>query len=191
MRIFIRTLIAFFIKNKPSGPGSFSLLGDYRGDLQNIFVGENSSIHKRAMITNPKGSKITIQNKTHINAYAKLHSQNGFIKIGNNCSIHSFCVLYGEGGIEIGDHVRMAAHTAVIAGNHGFNRPDLPLYEQKSTSKGIKIGNDVWIGNGVKILDGAIIGDHVILAAGTVVTKNIPPNAVVMGVPGEIVRYWR
>lgn len=59
------------------------------------------------------------------------------------------------------------------------------IVEEGITCEGITIGNDVWIGAGVRILDGVVVGDHAVLAAGAVVTKNAAPGEIVGGVPAR------
>ena len=82
----------------------------------------------------------------------------------------------------------IAAHTTVIPSNHIFASCDLPIREQGLTCKGIVIEDDVWIGTGVKILDGITIGKGSVIGAGTVLTKSIEPYSVVVGVPGRVIR---
>lgn len=119
---------------------------------------------------------------------AKLIPQQGYIKIGRDCSIQYGCLLYGVGGLEIGDNTRIAAHTVITPMNHIFSDPNVPIWRQGETAVGIKIGNDVWIGSDVKILDGVEIGDGSVIGAGSIVTKSIPPYSVALGVPAKVVK---
>jgi acetyltransferase-like isoleucine patch superfamily enzyme len=64
----------------------------------------------------------------------------------------------------------------------------MPIRQQGSTSRGIQIEDDVWIGHGCSILDGVVIGRGAIVAAGSVVTKNVPSFAVVGGVPARVLK---
>ncbi|MCB9079909.1 MAG: acyltransferase [Anaerolineaceae bacterium] len=112
----------------------------------------------------------------------------GEIEIGDNCSINPFCVIYGHGGVKIGNDVLIATHTVIIPSNHNFSSLDRPIRLQGNTSKGIIIEDDVWIGAGCKILDGVIIGKSSIVAAGSVVNKSIEPYSIVGGVPAKLIR---
>jgi acetyltransferase-like isoleucine patch superfamily enzyme len=81
----------------------------------------------------------------------------------------------------------IGAHTVIIPANHGFEAIDVSMSAQPLTSKGIVIGEDVWIGSGCRILDGAHIGGGSVIGAGSVVTKNIDPFSIALGVPARIV----
>ena len=135
-------------------------------------------------------AKISIGHNTHILPYAMLLGFGGDIDIGSHCTVHPFCILYGGGGLKIGDSVRIAAHAVITPSNHVFEDPETPIRLQGIRSEGIAIKNDVWIGAGVRILDGVTIGQGSIVGAGAVVTKDVPDYAVVTGVPA-CVTGWR
>jgi acetyltransferase-like isoleucine patch superfamily enzyme len=134
---------------------------------------------------------ISIGAGTKIMPGAKLIPQQGRIVIGRNCTIQYGCLLYGVGGLEIGDDVRMAAYTVVTPMNHVFSDPDVPIRLQGESALGIRIGSDVWIGTGVKITDGVTIGNGCVVGAGSVVTRDMPPMSIAVGVPARVVRVRR
>ena len=72
---------------------------------------------------------------------------------------------------------------------HVFKDPAVPIIDQSFTSKGIVIRDDVWLGAGVVIVDGVTVGEGAVVGAGSVVTKDIPPGAIAVGVPARVVRY--
>ncbi|RWU08706.1 acyltransferase [Pedobacter chitinilyticus] len=110
----------------------------------------------------------------------------GKITIGNNCSINPYTIIYGHGnGVEIGSNVLIAGHCMIIPSNHNFRDNKVPINQQGSTSRGIKIENDVWLGTGVKVLDGVTIAKGCIIAAGAVVTKSTEAYGIYMGVPAK------
>lgn len=131
---------------------------------------------------------IRIGEGTKVMPGAKLIPQQGRIVIGRNCTIQYGCLLYGVGGLEIGDDVRMAAYTVVTPMNHVFAAPNVAIRLQGETAEGIRIGDDVWIGSGVKITDGVTIGNGCVVGAGSVVTKDLPPLSVAVGVPARVIR---
>lgn len=112
----------------------------------------------------------------------------GSLRTGRNCTINAFTVVRGD--IRLGDAVRIGAHTSILAFNHTMSDPDVEVFLQPIASRGITIGNDVWIGSHVVILDGVRIGDKAVVAAGAVVTKDVQPGAVVGGNPARLLR-WR
>lgn len=91
-------------------------------------------------------------------------------------------------GFEIGDNVRIAAQVVIIPMNHIYEDPDTPIWKQGIRAKGIKIEDDVWIGAGAKILDGVTIGKGSVIGAGAVVTDDIPPYSVAVGVPARVIK---
>lgn len=166
-----------------------SFKAKFLGNARNILVKSGGAILERAWIScTGSNAHITIGRNTCINPYAKLVTDKGFIEIGDNCSIHSFCVLYGFGGLKIGNNCRIATQTVMVSANHRFDDPTRDIHGQGSDMQGIVIGNDVWIGAGAKILDGVVIGDHVVIAAGSVVSRDVPSNYIAAGVPAKLIR---
>jgi acetyltransferase-like isoleucine patch superfamily enzyme len=158
----------------------------------NSNIATSANIHYKATIeiNSAKGEKpvIEIGKNTSIKQYAYLGSRGGFIKIGDNCSVNPYCVFLGYGGITIGDNVRIAATTSVIAFNHNYMDKSIPVIEQGNNWKGVVIEDDVWIGTGVRILDGVTIGKGAIVGAGSVVTKSIPEFSVAVGSPAKVIK---
>ncbi len=131
----------------------------------NIALGKNSMISMRAILS----GKIMLGDHCHIRPGVVLNARDGFIKIGNNVGVNYHSVLYGHGGLEIGDDSRIAAHVVIVPSEHVFKDRGTLIRRQGATAKGIKIGRDVWIGAGAIILDGAVIPDGCVIGAGCVV----------------------
>lgn len=91
------------------------------------------------------------------------------------------------GGIEIGDDVVAGQFIRFHSENHNFNDLSKLIRDQGVTHKGIKIGNNCWIGAGAVFLDGAELGDGCVVGANAVVTKKFPANVIVAGVPATII----
>lgn len=108
------------------------------------------------------------------------------LSMGSDCSLNSYAVV--SGSVTMGDGVRIASHASLYGFNHGFAEVDRPIYHQPHTSKGIVIGDDVWIGANAVLLDGVTVGSHSIVAAGAVVTRDVPPYAIVGGNPAKLIR---
>ncbi|MGI5367061.1 DapH/DapD/GlmU-related protein [Streptomyces iakyrus] len=109
----------------------------------------------------------------------------GGIRTGADCTVNPFTVVRGT--VTLGDGVRVGAHTSLLGFNHG-SAPDLPVHRQPVTSLGITIGDDVWIGSHVVVVDGVTIGDHCVIGAGAVVTKDLPAWSVAAGNPARRIR---
>jgi acetyltransferase-like isoleucine patch superfamily enzyme len=126
--------------------------------------------------------RLSVGSGSFVAAHAYL---TGEVAIGANSTINPFTVVRGQ--VTIGDGARIGAHASILGFNHGTS-PDEPIFHQPLTSIGITIGDDVWIGSNVVILDGVRIGDHAIVGAGAVVTKDVDEWAVVVGNPARKVR---
>ena len=125
---------------------------------------------------------LTVGDRTYIAALAYL---TGDLTFGADCSVNPFAVIRGE--IRMGDGVRIGAHTSILGFNHRMAN-DRPVFQQGIFSKGITIGDDVWIGSNATILDGVTVGSHVVIAAGAIVTKDVADWAVVAGNPARQLR---
>lgn len=109
------------------------------------------------------------------------------ISIGDYSGIGANSIL--DGSIIIGNNVMMGKECIILHHNHRFDRLDVPMSQQGFyESKPVCIGNDVWIGIRVTILPGVMVGDHSVIGAGAVVTKNVPEYAIVGGNPARILR---
>ena len=110
------------------------------------------------------------------------------LSIGDNSGVGVDCVCGGE--VTIGDDVMMAPECVIFSTNHEFSDPDKPMRLQGyQEPRPCVIGDDVWIGRRVMIMPGVTIGSHSIIAAGAVVTKDVPEYAIVAGVPAKIIKY--
>jgi acetyltransferase-like isoleucine patch superfamily enzyme len=110
------------------------------------------------------------------------------IKIGQDSLVGEYSVIRGQGGVVIGNRVYTSPFTQIIAVNHVFSDPNKPFVDQGITAQGIHIEDDVWIGASAIITDGVRIGKGAVVAAGAVVTSDVPPHTVVGGVPAKIIR---
>lgn len=112
------------------------------------------------------------------------------IEIGDNSGLGINCRLSGP--VKIGRDVMMGPDVIIYTQNHNIERTDIPMNMQgNSERKPVTIGNDVWIGARVIILPGVTVGDGAVLAAGAVVTKDVPPYAIAGGNPAKIIRMRR
>ncbi len=125
---------------------------------------------------------------TTIKQYAIIATSGGRISLGRECNVGQFNTINTKTtDVIIGDFVRMGPHVNIIASNRIYKSKDIPILKQGFTQKGITIGNDVWIGAGSTILDGVNVGEGVVVAAGAVVTKDVPAYSIVGGVPARII----
>jgi acetyltransferase-like isoleucine patch superfamily enzyme len=130
-------------------------------------------------------SKVEFSGKAVIEPYCRL-SGDPVIKIGNNFYMNSGCHLLGE--IKIGDDVLIGPKTVIWGRDHGIRKEKI-IRVQEHVKKPISIGDDVWIGANVTILKGISIGDGAVVAAGSVVVKDIPPYGIAVGNPAKVIKY--
>jgi len=144
-----------------------------------ITIGEGAYVSALAMVD---PDSLALGDESLIAAHAYL---TGDLRIGSNCTVNAFTVVRGT--VSMGDGVRIGAHTSILGFNHSME-PSAPVFRQPLTSKGIVFGDDVWIGSNAVVLDGVTVGSHAVLAAGAVVTKDVPDWAVVGGNPARFIR---
>jgi acetyltransferase-like isoleucine patch superfamily enzyme len=156
---------------------------------EKIRIDPSSQIYPACKIVTNQGGNIAIGAGNEIMFGVCMMTYGGFIKIGDRCSINPYTIIYGvDKGTVIGNDVLIAGHCLIIPCNHIFGSIEKPINQQGYSSKGIVIEDNVWIAAGCQILDGVRIGSGAIIAAGSVVNKDVPPNAIVGGVPAKLIK---
>ncbi|MEX0729871.1 MAG: acyltransferase [Aquisalimonadaceae bacterium] len=131
---------------------------------------------------------LTMGAGTEVNAFSKLKVSGGVLRIGRNVSVSTCCFISAsEGGVEIGDYTMVGPNVSIVGNNYRYDRIDVPTVLQEKTSKGIRIADNVWLGAGAVVLDGARIDAGVIVAPNSVVSGHVPENAVVQGNPARVI----
>ncbi len=162
--------------------------------IRNIHFGKWIQLDKHVQISALCKHPLVLGNNLKIGAFSQIIAATSFnnigeyIRIGNNVGIGEFAYLGGGGGLEIGDDCIIGQYFSCHPENHHFDNPEKLIRLQGVSRKGIKIGRNCWIGSKVTILDGVSIGNDCVIAAGAVVTKSIPSNSVIGGVPAKIIK---
>ena len=107
------------------------------------------------------------------------------LRVGQRVSINQCCTLYDMGGVDIGDRVMIGPNVNIITTGHPLQPSQRRAYVE---AKPIVIERNVWIATGATIVGGVTVGENSVVAAGAVVTKDVPPNSFVAGVPAKVVR---
>ncbi|WP_193553970.1 acyltransferase [Rufibacter latericius] len=123
-----------------------------------------------------------------IEDYAVINNGMGPVHIGANTFVGLFDVVIGP--VTIGNHVIIAQHVVISGLNHGYEHVKVPIKDQPCTTGEIVIEDECWIGANAVITAGVRIGKHSVVAAGSVVTKDVPPYSVVGGNPARILKQY-
>lgn len=159
-----------------------------------LTLGSFSTIQEYCNIDAVSEDGVHIGARCKIGAYTQIRCTNHFstlgkgVRMGNDSGIGQFSFIGAAGGVTIGNDVIMGQYVSFHAQQHVFDNPDLPIAKQGTTAQGIVIDDDVWVGAKVTFLDGAHIGSHSVVAAGSVVRGTFPPNSIIGGVPARILR---
>ncbi len=156
-----------------------------------IEIGNKAFIFKGVRL-DAKGhpnNRIHIGNQVAIERNVDIGSlENTSIFIDDDTFIGPDVSIMGAGDIKIGKQCLIAARFGIFANSHNFADPKLPIKHQGITRQGIVIEDDCWLGHGVTVLDGVTIGKGSIIGAGAVVTKDIPPFSIAVGIPARVIK---
>jgi acetyltransferase-like isoleucine patch superfamily enzyme len=132
---------------------------------------------------------LSIGRKSVIASFTKVKATDGPLTIGRNVEIANGCVITSHAsGTVIGDDCLIGPNVSIIGNNYRYDRLDFPIrLQEKVSPKGIRIGDDVWIGAGCVLLDGTDVGSGSILTPNSVVSSRIPENSIVQGNPGKVI----
>lgn len=161
---------------------------------RNIIFGKGVTIERHCVIDGYASEKIALGNNAKIGAFSTITSTSHFSKygkglqMGNNSAVGDFTHFGAAGGIEIGNDVIMGSYISFHSENHNFSDSTQLIREQGVSSKGIKIGNNIWVGAKVTFLDGCVVADNCVVAAGAVVNGVYPENSIIGGVPAKVIK---
>ena len=153
-----------------------------------LSIGRNVQINAFCSKAIEFGNNVTIKDQVIINSLGVLSHIGEGLKIGNNVGISERTIIQVRGEIIIEDDVIIGPGCTFISENHKFDDPMLPIRIQGTNRIGIKIRKGVWIGANVTVLDGVEIGYNSIIAAGSIVNKDIMPNSIYAGVPAKFIK---
>ncbi|MGH7715112.1 MAG: acyltransferase [Vulcanimicrobiaceae bacterium] len=139
------------------------------------------------------GEKCFLDTRAYLSCCGGAWSNNsGYIHLGNNCEIGPYCVLWGAGGIEMGDNVHIGSHVNITAHEAVHIDPEVtdPMLPLNFKFEPVIIEDHVIICSGTSIIPGVRIGHHSMIGAGAVVIDDIPPYSLAVGVPATVVKTW-
>lgn len=156
-----------------------------------IELGDNVTIDDNCVIdgrgAGPEG--VILEDNVIINRNCMILAKSGPIRLGKRTSLGSNSVIVSMEGVELGEAVLAAGNCYISAGSYHFDDSDVAVMDQGAYSKGpIRIESKCWLGTGIIVLDGVTVKQGAVIGAGAVVVKDIPKNAVAVGVPARVVK---
>ena len=148
--------------------------------------GKHSVIHRSARMDTPPYRKFSLGDYSVVESFACINNAVGDVIIGDHTRIGLHNTIIGP--VTIGSHVNLAQGITITARNHNFDNPEMRIDEQGVSTTPVILGDDIWIGANAVVLPGVSIGNHSVVAAGAVVTKDVPPHSLVAGVPAKIIK---
>ena len=148
--------------------------------------GRDSKIYRSVRMDTPPYRRFSLGQKSVIESYSCINNAVGDVIIGDHTRIGLHNTIIGP--VTIGSHVNLAQGITVTALNHNFEAPERRIDEQGVSTQQVTIGDDIWIGANAVVLPGVTVGNHCVIAAGAVVTKDVPPHSLVAGGPAKIIK---
>ena len=147
--------------------------------------GWRSKIYSSVRMDTPPYRRFWLGRRSVVESYCCINNAVGDVIIGDYTRIGLHSTIIGP--VCIGNHVNLAQGITITALNHNFSDATKRIDEQGITTKPVVIKDDVWIGANAVVLPGVTIGSHAVVAAGAVVTHDVPDNTVVGGVPAKVI----
>ena len=160
---------------------------------ERIRIGNQCRISRHALLraNTETETAIRLGRGVNVKENALINTNQGQVLIGDDCWLGPYSLIYGNGGVVIGNHVMIASHCVINTVSHHADRLDVAMSKQGIYTDPVTIEDDVWIGIGAVILQGVRIGTGSIVGAGAVVTRDVEPGTVVAGTPARVIRQRR
>lgn len=159
--------------------------------LLNPFVfhhGRGATIRRQTVINVSPVNRFRLGQRSTIEEFCVVDNGAGDVIIGDNTRISMRCTLIGP--VSIGNYSGLAQNIVLSGLNHGYRDIQTPIFRQKEERKAIVIEDDVWVGANSFIAAGVTVGRHSVVAAGSVVTKDVPPYTIVAGNPAKVIKRY-
>lgn len=153
------------------------------------FIGDNVEINALSKKGISFGDNVSLHRNSIIDCTGGIRSIGEGLTIANNVGFSPNCYIQVRGPVIIGNNVLFGPEVNIFSETHNFDNPDVFINEQGETRKGVIIKDGVWVGSRATILDGVTVGENSIIAAGSLVNKDVPPYSIVAGVPAKIIKH--
>jgi len=123
-----------------------------------------------------------------VSSFTKMKAAEGDLIMGARCGFATGCFISpGAKAITIGDNFICGPNAVITSSNYVYEKLDVHPEDQGHTSKGVRIGDNVWLGAGTIVLDGSVLGDNTIVVANSLINRRYPPNVILQGNPAKII----
>lgn len=143
-------------------------------------VGSGTIVGGKVNMINPGNIRIGRESLILDQVYMRAGAE-GYIHVGNNCAINSYAKIFGHGGVEIGNNSQVGPGALITTTSHDIRKA------MKAEFRKVTIGDWAWVGANATVLPGITIGKYAVVGAGTIVTKDVPDFAIVVGNPGKVI----
>ena len=154
-----------------------------------VRIGKNVSMNLSSSFFNFTNGEIILENNCLISSGVIFDAYGGRVHLGERVFIGPNVIIYGHGNVKIGNDCLIAMGCKIISANHSIPSQEKLIRLSVDVKKEIEIGEDVWLGADVKVLAGVTIGKGCIVGAGSVITKNLEPFTIAVGVPARVIGY--
>lgn len=181
LKLFLLNLIVHPIKTRPRG---------WIRSLRCIYIkrSKGSVIYQNVRKDIVPFNAFILGKNSVIESFSTINNMVGDVIIGSHSRVGLGNTVIGP--VTIGNYVNLAQNITVSGLNHNYQDPEKTISSQGVSTNKITIEDDVWIGANCVILAGTTIGKHSVIAAGTIVTQNVPPYSIFAGNPGKIIKYY-
>ena len=152
-----------------------------------VHIGKNVYIGDHVSLIVEQGATLSIADNSFIGESCYIKCFGGDIAIGREVSINSKSFINGCGGVNIGDNTRIGTQSIIIASNHKFDDPDI-LVKDQITKQGVSLGENIWLGARVTVLDGVEIPDNSVIGACSLVSKTLAEPGIYVGIPARKIK---
>jgi acetyltransferase-like isoleucine patch superfamily enzyme len=153
-----------------------------------LTIGGRARIMAGARILFHRG-QISIGRRARLHTGSMLDAQKGSITLGERVSLNPYAIIYGLGGVTIGNDVRIAAHAVIVSFEHNYDDRSKSITDQGHTKRPVVVEDDVWIGSGAKILAGSHVSKGCVIAANAVIKGRTEPYGIYGGIPARLIKY--
>lgn len=135
-----------------------------------------------------KKGRILIATRCELSRGVVVRAWGGSVDLGTNVFLGEYAVIYGHGGVTVGDDTLISMHCRILSSNHKIPLRDYRIRSQGDDLLPTRIGRDVWLGAGAVVLGGVVVGDGCVVGAGSVVSRDLPPYSIAVGIPARVIR---